>query len=111
MGLVAEAAVLLAVLSYLVTVTLGLLSQRGHRVRRAWHSRLFVLTFALTALAAALSLPAQWMRGLLLALALVPLSLLPFLGVPVARRPRRHALMGLSAAPPYLAALVLWAAR
>lgn len=99
---------LMAVLSYLATLALGTLSLRGRRVGRAWHSGLFVLTSVLTVLAALLSLPDHWVRGILLSLALVPLALLPFLTVPVSRHPRRHILIGLSAAPCYLVALVLW---
>lgn len=99
----------IAVLAYLVTITLGTLSFRGRRVRRVWHTRLFVLTVTLGLLAAALSFPTHWARGLLLLAALVPLTLLPWLSTPVAKRTRRHIVMGLSAAPFYIAATVLWA--
>lgn len=98
----------LAVFSYLGNVALGMLSRRGRGPGRAWHTRLFVMVCALTAVAAALSFPARRPRGLLLAAALVPLALLPFLGAQVARRPLRHMLVGLAPAPCYLAALALW---
>lgn len=100
----------LALLSYAATVTVGTLSLRGHRVRRVWHTRLFVLTCILTAAALILSLPDRWGRALALALALAPLAALPFLGRRVMQRPTPHVLTGLAAAPCYLAALVLWAA-
>lgn len=100
---------LIAVLAYLATITLGTLSLRGRRISRAWHSRLFILTALLTLVAAAFSFPEAWPRGAALTLALVPLGLLPFVTVPVSRHARRHMVLGLSAAPCYLAALVLWA--
>ncbi len=100
---------LLAVACYLSTVTLGVASLRGRRVKRAWHSRLFILTLVVTLLAAAFSFAEHWIRGFMLALALVPLGLLPFLSVPVAKNPARHAIISLVAAPFYLAAAVLWA--
>ncbi|MBK0419027.1 hypothetical protein JD276_08260 [Leucobacter sp. CSA1] len=102
---------LLAVLSYAVTIAVGTLSMRGHRIRRRWHSRLFILTCALTVVAAILSFPEHWIRGLLLAVALVPLALLPFLSAPVRRHPSRHVAIGLSVAPCYLAALTMWAVQ
>lgn len=105
------ASVALAALAYAATVTVGTLSIRGRRIPRRRHTGLFIATVALTALAAALSLPQHPVRAALLALALVPLGLLPALTAPVARRPRRHVLLGLAAAPAYLAALALWAAR
>lgn len=101
-------ATILACMSYAATLTLGTLSLRGRKVPRVWHARLFMLTAGITVIAALLSLPGHWPRGLLLALALVPLSLLPFVTVPVRAHPRRHALLGISASPFYLAALVAW---
>jgi hypothetical protein len=101
---------LLALVGYLATLTLGVLSLSGRPIKRAWHTRLFVLTCALTALAAILSFPEHWVRGLALALALVPLGLLPVITRPVARRPGRHIAVGLAAAPCYLVAVALWAA-
>ncbi|QIK62851.1 hypothetical protein G7068_06295 [Leucobacter viscericola] len=100
---------LIAVISYLATITLGTLSLRGRKVRRAWHARLFALTVILTLLAAVLSFPTHWQRGVLLAVALVPLAMLPWLSRPVLKRTERHIAIGLSAAPFYLAAVVLWA--
>ncbi len=99
----------IAVLAYLSTITLGTLSLRGRRINRAWHTRLFILTALLTLAAAAFSFPEAWPRGAALTLAVVPLALLPFITVPVSRHTRRHMIVGLSAAPCYLAALVLWA--
>lgn len=101
----------LAVLSYTATVTIGTLSLRGRRIHRGWHSGLFILTCLLTVAAAVSSFPVRWVGGLLLALALVPLALLPFVTVPVARHPRRHLLLGLAAAPCYFGALLLWAVQ
>ncbi|MBL5973841.1 MAG: hypothetical protein D3X82_08780 [Candidatus Leucobacter sulfamidivorax] len=101
----------LAVLSYVASITVGTLSLRGRRIHRGWHSGLFVLTCVLTAAAAAFSFPGHWVRGLLLALALVPLVLLPLVTVPVSRHPRRHLLLGLAASPCCLGALILWAVR
>ncbi|GAA4284428.1 hypothetical protein GCM10022261_19590 [Brevibacterium daeguense] len=100
----------LAVLAYLANVSVGTASARGRRVGRAWHSRLFIVTCVLTAFAAVFSFPGDWGRGLWLLVALVPLALLPHFGTGAARRPRRHALLALTAAPCYLAALILWAA-
>ena len=98
----------LAVLAYAVTVTIGALSLRGRRVHRRWHSTLFVVTAALTVLAGMFALPTQWVRALCLALALVPLAFLPFVARPVRARSLLHAMIGLSAAPCYCAALTLW---
>lgn len=103
--------VLAACVFYAATITLGTLSIRGRRVRRVWHTRLFVGTVLVTAGASLLSLPHDWPRAGVLALALAPLLLLPFITTPVARHPRRHALVGLSAAPCYLTAIVLAAAH
>lgn len=100
---------LLALLSYLASVTLGLISLR-RRPGRSWHRRLFITTCAVTALAALLALSVRWESGLLLVLALVPLAVLPYAGSAM-RRPGRHAAIGLAAAPCYLAALALWIAR
>ena len=99
---------LLAVLSYLGSLALGTAALRGARVRRAWHGRLFLITGALTVLAAALSFPQHWGRGLSLGFALVPLALLPIIGRPVAKHRGRHIAMGVAAAPGYLAALGFW---
>lgn len=101
----------LAVLAYAATITVGTLSMRGRRIRRSWHSRLFIVTCASTAAAALFSFPHAWGRGALLLVAIVPLALLPFVTAPVARHPRRHVALGLLAAPCYAVALALWAAR
>ncbi|MGO3147832.1 MAG: hypothetical protein ACTIJ6_09155 [Leucobacter sp.] len=98
----------LAVLAYVATVTIGTLSLRGRRVHRRWHSTLFAVTVALTVLAGLFALPTQWVRALCLALALVPLAFLPFAARPVRAHSSRHAMLGLSAAPCYCAALALW---
>lgn len=114
LGLLGDAVpwTLLAFASYLATLTLGVFSLRGRRVRRAWHGRLFALSFALTVLAAGIALlRSAFAEGLALVFALVPLALLPFLGTPVADRARRHALVALCAAPCYLAAVALRAAE
>ncbi|QIM19167.1 hypothetical protein G7066_12390 [Leucobacter coleopterorum] len=99
---------LIAGLSYLATIMLGTFSLRGRRVRRVWHTRLFAFTVILTLLAAALSFPTHWQRGVLLLAALVPLALLPWASRPVLKHPERHIAIGLSAAPFYLSATVLW---
>jgi cytochrome bd-type quinol oxidase subunit 2 len=100
----------LAFLAYLANISVGTASARGRRVGRKWHSRVFLVTCVLTAVAAVFSFPDHWERGLWLLLALVPLVLLPYLGIRAARRTRRHALLALMAMPCYLAALILWAA-
>lgn len=43
----------LAFMAYLATTVLGLLSLRGRRIPRVWHSRMFMVTAVLTVLAAA----------------------------------------------------------
>ncbi|MFC5337691.1 hypothetical protein [Leucobacter denitrificans] len=98
----------LAVLAYLATVTVGTLSLRGRRINRRWHTALFVVTAALTVVAIVAAVPAHWVRAALLVVALVPLALLPFVTTPVRRHTARHAAVGLSAAPCYLAALGVW---
>ena len=98
----------IACAAYLATVSLGLLSLRGRRVRRVWHTRFFVATLALTGLAAAIALlRAAIPEALALILALVPLGLLPALTAPVWKHPRRHAVLALCAAPCYATALAL----
>lgn len=98
---------LLAAASYAGTVALGVRSLHGIGVKRAWHTRMFVLTVALTLFAIALSVLSDWLQAVLLILALIPLALLPALTAPVRRHSRRHAILGLSAAPCYLAASAL----
>ncbi len=101
----------LAVLAYLATVTVGTLSLRGRRINRRWHTSLFVTTAVLTVAAVLTAVPAHWVRAGFLAVALVPLALLPFVTTPVRRHTTRHAALGLSAAPCYLAALGVWIAH
>lgn len=93
---------------YLANVLVGTASLRRHRLPRRVHARLFILTCATTALAAACSLPRHRARGVALLGALAPLGLLPRFGTHARRRPRRHVLIASSAAPLYLAALALW---
>jgi hypothetical protein len=100
--------VLLAVIAYIGTLTLGTLSLAGRSVGRVWHARLFVLTATLTIVAAAHSFFSDWVRGASLLAALVPLGLLPWLSAPVRAHTRRHAMLGLCAAPFYVVALTLW---
>lgn len=97
----------IAFISYLSTLALGIFSLRRRGVRREWHAGLFIVTTALTIVATAVSFFVHWSLGVVLVLALVLLALLPFFGRPVLPRPGRHIAIGLSAAPCYLAAIAI----
>lgn len=97
----------LAVLAYLAAVTVGTLRMRGPRVHRTWHTLLFIVTVAITVVAAVISLTLRQAGAIFLMLALVPLALLPVLTAPVRTRQVRHVVLGLCPAPFYLVALVL----
>ncbi len=97
----------LAAAFYAANLLIGSLSLRGRRVPRVWHGRVFICAVLATALAAALSFPEHPWRGSALALALVPLALLPWFGRPVRRDPRLHIGLSVSAAPFYAVALAL----
>lgn len=103
----------LAFVSYLATLALGVTSLRGHRMRRVWHTRLYIVTFSLTVIAVAVTCAGAGWRGVVLGLALIPLALLPWVSSasvqPIHRRPAPHIVVGASAAPFYLAALALLA--
>lgn len=106
---------LTATLLYASTLVVGTLAARGRAIARAWHTSLFVMTLSITALAIGGALlatvkegGARWLVAVCLAAAAVPLMLLPVLAKPSSSGVTRHAAVGLSAAPGYLAALVAW---
>ena len=101
----------LAVLAYLAAITVGTMRMRGLRVNRIWHHLLFIVTVAVTVVAAVATFTLNWRGAIFLVLALVPLVLLPVLTVPVRRRRVRHVVLGLFPAPLYLVALALWVAQ
>lgn len=99
---------LLAVLAYIMAVTLGSLRMRGVAVQRRWHHLMFIVTVIITVAAAAISFTQEWRSAVFLLLALVPLALLPILTTPVKQRRVQHIVLGLCPAPFYAVALVLW---
>lgn len=105
-----------ATLLYASTLAVGTLSARGRTIARVWHTSLFVASLSATLLAiggallaAASEGSAHWLVAVCLAAAAAPLAILPQLARPAAAGLVRHAAVGLSAAPGYVAAFVVWA--
>lgn len=103
-----------ALLAYCANAAVGAASVFGVRVPRRLHARLFVLTASATVVAAAAcfaSQPVEWRRGLCLAGALVPMSVLPVFGRHAGSNPLPHTAIAITAAPAFAAALALGPAR